>query len=76
LSVRLFAWAGLVCLLLIAADGIPDTEQFSGALVAAPLLATGTDPAAGSRVSHAVSVSLSAPSAYLALLFRSPPAAS
>ena len=73
---RLIAWAGLVCLLLIAVDGIPDAEQFTGALVSAPLLTTGIDPAADSRVSHTVAVSLSAPSAYLAFLFRSPPASS
>jgi hypothetical protein len=69
----LSAWTGLVCLLLIAVDGIPDTEQFTGDLVVAPLT-TGDDPSADSRVSHAVAVSLSAPSAYLAMLFRSPPA--
>jgi hypothetical protein len=57
----LSAWTGLVCLLLIAIDGIPDTEQFTGALVVAPLLTTGIDPAADSRVSHTVAVSLSAP---------------
>ena len=72
----LSAWTGLVCLLLIAIDGIPDTEQFTGALVVAPLLITGADPSAGSLVSHTVAVSLSAPSAYLAFLFRSPPASS
>jgi hypothetical protein len=72
--VRLVAWAGLVCLLLVAVDGIPDVEQFTGALGATPLPTTGTDPSADSRVSHTVAVSLSAPSAYLAFLFRSPPA--
>jgi hypothetical protein len=72
----LFAWTGLVCLLLIAADGIPDTEQFDGALVAVALLPTGTEPSADSQVNHTVAVSRSAPSAYLAFLFRSPPASS
>jgi len=72
----LSAWTGLICLLLIAIDGIPDTEQFDGILVVAPLLTTGTDPSADSRGSQTVAVSLSAPSAYLAFLFRSPPATS
>ena len=67
----LFAWTGLVCLLLFAVDGIPDTEQFAGILVVAHLLAIGIDPSADSRGS--LSVSLSAPSAYLASLLRSPP---
>jgi hypothetical protein len=74
--VALFAWTGLVCLLLVAADGIPDTEQFDGVLVVGPILTTGTDPSADSRGTHTVAVSRSAPSAYLAMLFRSPPASS
>jgi len=70
----LSAWAGLVCLLLVAADGIPDTEQFTGVLVAGILLATDTEPSADSRLRHAVAASRAVPAAYLALLFRSPPA--
>jgi len=72
----LSAWTGLVCLLLIAADGVPDTEQFTGALVDTALLRIGTDPSADSRVHYVIAVSLSAPSAYLASLLRSPPASS
>ena len=72
----LFAWTGLVCLLLVAADGIPDTEQFAGTLVVGSLLTTGTDPSADSRVNHTRAISRSAPSAYLASLLRSPPASS
>jgi len=70
----LSAWTGLVCLLLIAADGIPDTEQFTGALVVGVRLTTGTEPSADSRLRHTVAASRAVPSAYLALLFRSPPA--
>jgi len=36
------------------ATGIPDTEQFAGALVAVPLLTTGTDPSADSWVNQTV----------------------
>ena len=72
----LSAWTGLLCLLLIAFDGIPDTEQFAGILVVAPLLIAGIDPAAGRRSNRTVGVSLSPPSAYLAFLLRSPPATS
>jgi len=66
----------LVCLLLIAFDGIPDAEQFTGVLVVASLWITGIEPSAGPRSARNVAVSLSPPSAYLAFLFRSPPAAS
>lgn len=72
----LFAWIGVVCLLLVAADGIPDTEQFAGALVVVALLTTRIDPSADPRVNQTVAISRSAPSAYLAFLFRSPPASS
>ena len=70
----LSAWTGLVCLLLVAADGIPDTEQFTGSLVVGVLPTTGTEPSADSRLRHTVAASRAVPSAYLALLFRSPPA--
>jgi len=70
----LSAWAGLVCLLLVAADGIPDTEQFTGAFVDGVPLTIGTELSADSRLRHTVAVSRAVPSAYLALLFRSPPA--
>jgi hypothetical protein len=69
-ALALFAWTALVCLLLVVADGIPDSEQFAGALVVVPRLTTGTDPSADSRVYLTVAVSRSAPSAYLAFLFR------
>jgi len=70
-----FAWAALVRLLLIAFDGIPDAEQFTGILVVGSLWIAGIEPSAGPRSTHKVAVSLSTPSAYLAFLFRSPPAA-
>ena len=70
----LCTWAGLICLLLVAFDGIPDTEQLAGILVAA-LLMTGVDPCADRPSTRTVAVFLSPPSAYLAFLLRSPPAA-
>jgi len=73
--VAVFAWAALVRLLLIAFDGIPDAEQFTGILVVGSLWIAGIEPSAGPRSTHKVAVSLSTPSAYLAFLFRSPPAA-
>jgi len=73
MRVTLFAWAGLVCLLLVAFDGIPDVEQFTGILVVASLFIGGIQPSAGRRSKCDISVSLSPPSAYLAFLFRSPP---
>lgn len=72
----LCAWTGLVCLLLVAFDGIPDTEQLTGILIAAGLLITGIGPCADRLSKRTVAVSLSPPSAYLAFLLRSPPAAS
>ncbi len=72
----LCAWAGLICLLLVAFDGIPDTEQLAGILIAAALSITGIDPCAQRLGKRAVAISLSAPSSYLAFLLRSPPAAS
>jgi len=72
----LCAWTGLICLLLVAFDGIPDTEQLAGILVAALLLVTGIEPSDHRRSTRTVAVSLSPPSAYLAFLLRSPPAAS
>jgi hypothetical protein len=75
MRVAVFAWAGLVCLLLVAFDGIPDVEQFTGILVAS-LFIGGIQPSAGRRSKCDISVSLSPPSAYLAFLFRSPPATS
>ena len=71
----LCAWTGLICLLLVAVDGIPDTEQLAGILVAALLLVTGIEPSGDRRSKRTVAVSLSPPSAYLAFLLRSPPAA-
>jgi len=76
LIVRLAAWTGLLFLLLIAIDGIPDTEQFDGTLVIARFPTIVIDPSPDSRASHTVATSLSTPSAYLAFLFRSPPATS
>ena len=70
------AWAGLICLLLVAFDDIPDTEQLTGILIAAGLLTTGIGPCADRLSKRTVAVSLSPPSAYLAFLLRSPPAAS
>jgi hypothetical protein len=70
------AWIGLIGLLLVAFDGIPDTEQLTGILIAAALLVIGLEPSADRRSKRAVAVSLSPPSAYLAFLLRSPPAAS
>jgi len=72
----LCAWIGLIGLLLVAVDGIPDTEQLAGILIAVALLVTGLEPSADRRSKRTVAVSLSPPSAYLAFLFRSPPAAS
>jgi hypothetical protein len=76
MRVTVFAWAGVVCLLLVAFDGIPDVEQFTGILVTASLLISGIQPSVGRRSKCDISVSLSPPSAYLAFLFRSPPATS
>jgi hypothetical protein len=70
----LAAWAGLVCLLIVVSDGIPDTEQFESALGEDLPPATSGDATADSRISHTVAGSLAVPAAYLALLFRSPPA--
>jgi len=72
----LCAWIGLIGLLLVAFDGIPDTEQLAGILIAVALLVTGLEPSTDRRSKRTVAVSLSPPSAYLAFLFRSPPAAS
>jgi len=69
----LAAWAGLICLLIVVSDSIPDTEQFEGALVEALSPATSGDATADLRISHPVAGLLAAPAAYLALLFRSPP---
>jgi hypothetical protein len=71
----LCAWSGLICLLLIACDGIPDTEQLAGILVAALLIA-GIEACFDRHSNRSVAVSLCPPSAYLAFLLRSPPAAS
>jgi len=76
MRVTVFAWAGVVCLLLVAFDGIPDVEQFTGILVTASLLISGIQPSVGRRSKCDISVSLSPPSAYLAFLFRSPPTSS
>jgi len=76
MRVAVSAWVGLVCLLLIAFDGIPDTEQFTGILAAASLSIKGIERCGGPRSNRSVAVSLSPPSAYLAFLFRSPPAIS
>ena len=72
----LCAWVGLIGLLLVAFDGIPDTEELAGILVVAASLITGLEPSADRRSKSTVAVSLSPPSAYLAFLLRSPPAAS
>jgi len=70
----LAAWAGLVCLLIVVTDSIPDTEQFEGALVEALPAATSGDATADLPISRTVAGSLADRAAYLALLFRSPPA--
>ena len=70
----LAAWAGLVCLLNLVSDSIPDTEQFEGALVEALPAATSGDATADLPISRTVAGSLAERAAYLALLFRSPPA--
>jgi len=72
MRVAVSAWVGLVCLLLIAFDGIPDAEQFTGTLVVAALSMAGIEPSAGRRSS--VARALSPTFAYLAFLLRSPPA--
>lgn len=76
MRVVVFAWVGLVCLLSVAFDGIPDVEQFAGILVAASLVPGGIEASARRRSTRNVAASLSPPSAYLAFLFRSPPATS
>jgi len=76
MRVAVSAWVGLVCLLLIAVDGIPDAEQFTAVLIAAQLLIGQIEPSDGPRRKRNVAVSLSPPFAYLAFLLRSPPAIS
>src|SRR5215831_1582908 len=76
MRVAVSAWVGLVCLLLVAFDGIPDAEQFSGILVVAGLSIAGIERSADLRRQRNVAVSLSPLFAYLAFLLRSPPAAS
>ena len=76
MGVAVSAWVGLVCLLLIAFDGIPDAEQFTGIILVAAISMTGIQRSAGPRSKRTTAVSLSPPFAYLAFLLRSPPAAS
>ena len=69
----LFSWSGFACLLLFAIDGIPDTEQFDGILVATSLPLAGNNLPLDSPISDSVAASISALSIYLAFLLRSPP---
>src|SRR5206468_4092283 len=69
----LFTWSGVACLLLLASDGIPDTEQFDGIPVASFLLSAGNNLSLDSPISDSVAASVSAVSVYLSFLLRSPP---
>ena len=70
----LFSWSGVDCLLLLASDGIPDTEQFDGIPVAAASLpSAGNNLPLDSPMSDSIAASISALSVYLAFLLRSPP---
>ena len=73
MRVAVSAWVSLVCLLLIAFDGIPDAEQFTGILAVAALAIAGIEPSAGPSSKRTVAFSLSPAFAYLAFLLRSPP---
>lgn len=68
-----FSLAGLASLPLLAADGIPDTEQFDGIFEAASAPGTGKNLSLDAPISHSVTASISALVNYLAFLFRSPP---
>ena len=72
-AVVLFWLTGLAGLLVLACDSIPDTEQFDGIIGGHHFPVTVNLFSVGSSTRCARAASISGLSAYLALLFRSPP---